>query len=112
MSIESEIAALTAATTALLNAVSVSKVTLDNSLQTAYDAATRAETAAVVLSNVQMTAPELRSNGTHFQWRPVGSPTWIDLIAISDLNGPTLPTGSYGIFAIQDSNGSGMFGLQ
>lgn len=30
---------------------------------------------------------ELQASATHLQWRPVGSPTWFDLVAIADLEG-------------------------
>ncbi|MBO8085935.1 MAG: tail fiber domain-containing protein [Marichromatium sp.] len=39
---------------------------------------------------------ELRSNGTHVQWRYVGDVSWIDLVAIAALQGPKGDTGTAG----------------
>lgn len=41
-------------------------------------------------------AIELNVSATHIQWRVVGSPTWIDLIALSALIGPEGPAGADG----------------
>lgn len=41
---------------------------------------------------------ELRSSGTHIQWRPVGGPDWFDLVAYEDISepGPAGPPGPPG----------------
>ena len=46
------------------------------------------ETAYNALAYTAGGAPvELQASATHLQWRPVGDPTWIDLVALSDLSG-------------------------
>lgn len=40
---------------------------------------------------------ELRNNGLFIQWRYVGDPSWIDLVALADLEGPVGPQGTIGL---------------
>ena len=37
---------------------------------------------------------EFRANATHLQWRVVGDPTWIDIVALTVITGPAGPSGS------------------
>ena len=39
---------------------------------------------------------EFRATATHIQWREVGSPTWIDLVPLTEITGPAGPAGPVG----------------
>lgn len=48
---------------------------------------------------------ELQASATHIQWRYVGDAAWIDLIALSELEGPAGPQGATGATGVAGANG-------
>ena len=56
---------------------------------------------------------ELQRSSTHIQWRAIGSPTWQNLVALSDLTGAAGPQGNVGPVGPQGAEGDqGQAGLQ
>lgn len=48
---------------------------------------------------------ELQRSSTHIQWRAIGSPTWQNLVALSDLTGAQGPQGDVGPIGPKGDNG-------
>lgn len=51
---------------------------------------------------------EMQTNATHIQWRYVGDPTWTDLIALADIEGPQGDPGPTGAAGSSTLTGSGV----
>ena len=51
-------------------------------------------------------AIEFRANATHLQWRLVGDPIWIDVVALSVITGPPGPDGDVGAQGIPGPSSS------
>jgi len=51
-------------------------------------------------------AIELQTSATHIQWRVVGAASWINLVALADLEGPAGQDGSDGIDGTDGSDGA------
>jgi len=49
---------------------------------------------------------ELQKSATHIQWRYEGEPTWTDLVALADLEGPQGPAGNDGAQGAAGSDGA------
>ena len=49
---------------------------------------------------------ELQKSATHVQWRPIGSPTWINLVPLADLRGPQGDPGNDGTDGVDGQDGA------